>query len=158
MNVTLLESVRHAIVYHPARFCAAQWAFARNERAVIDEGAAPEGFKCCIAGHVLLESKAFTERELLEEGGFHTGGYLWEQAATALGLNEDRCRELFFPSQWDKPYKQNYYLCAKREEAEVAASYIDYFVSKYAVPADGPTVATPERRAATDVTPATQAA
>jgi hypothetical protein len=148
MNVPLLESVRHAIIHYPARFSAAQWAFARNERAVIDDGATPNGFKCCIAGHVLLESGAFSERELLQEGGFHSGGHLWEQAAEALGLDAACCRELFFPSQWDKPYKQNYYLCPKREEAEVAASYIDYFVAKHAVPADGPTVEAPTTDAA----------
>jgi hypothetical protein len=79
MNVELLENVRQAIVFYPRRFSAAQWAFARNAEAVIDDGDHPEGFKCCIAGHVLLESDEMTERELLQVGGFHTGGGLWEQ-------------------------------------------------------------------------------
>jgi hypothetical protein len=131
MNVELLENVRQAIVFYPQRFCAAQWAFARNAEAVMDDGAHPDGFKCCIAGHVLLESNAMTERELLEVGGFHTGGELWAEAADALGISEAQCRELFFPSQWDKPYKQNYYLCANDDEADVAASYLDYFICKY---------------------------
>ena len=131
MNVELLENVRQAIVFYPRRFSAAQWAFARNAEAVIDDGDHPEGFKCCIAGHVLLESDEMTERELLQVGGFHTGGGLWEQAADALSITREQCRELFFPSQWDKPYKQNYYLCSNDEEADVAASYVEYFVHKY---------------------------
>ena len=131
MNVELLENVRQAIVFYPRRFSAAQWAFARNAEAVIDDGDHPDGFKCCIAGHVLLESDEMTERELLQVGGFHTGGGLWEQAAEALGITQEQCRELFFPSQWDKPYKQNYYLCSSEEEADVAASYVEYFVHKY---------------------------
>ncbi|PEN14020.1 hypothetical protein CRI94_08205 [Longibacter salinarum] len=131
MNVELLESVRQAIVFYPRRFSAAQWAFARNADAVIENDVSPEGFKCCIAGHVLLESDRMTERELLRVGGFHTGGELWDEAARALSLTESQCRELFFPSQWDKPYKQNYYLCSSDDEAEVVASYLEYFVHKY---------------------------
>jgi hypothetical protein len=136
MNVELLENVRQAIVFYPRRFSAAQWAFARNAGAVIDDGDHPDGFKCCIAGHVLLESNEMTERELLQVGGFHTGGGLWEQAAEALGITQEQCRELFFPSQWDKPYKQNYYLCSREEEADVAASYVEYFVHKYGTEAE----------------------
>jgi hypothetical protein len=136
MNVELLESVRQTIVFYPNRFCAAQWAFARNAERVLQDGARPEGFQACIAGHVLLEHGSHSERDLLREGGFHTGGALWERAADALGLGEDRCRELFFPSQWDKPYKQDYYLCSGDEEPNVAAAYLDYFMQKYGTPAD----------------------
>jgi hypothetical protein len=132
MNVELLESVRDVIVFHPQQFCAAQWAFARNARAVIDDGDAPDGFKCCIAGHVLLQSGRYTQRTLLRDGGFHDGTHLWQEAGRVLGLTEAQRDELFFPSQWDKPYKQRYYLCGSDEEAEVAAAYIDYFASKYA--------------------------
>jgi len=139
MNVDLLESVRHVIVHYPKRFCAAQWAFARNADRVLSDGAAPKGFRCCIAGHVLLQHGSHTERDLLEEGGFHTGGALWQQAANAVGIDADRCRELFFPSQWDKPYKQKYYLCTSDEEASVAAAYLDYFIQKHS--ADTPTPA-----------------
>lgn len=131
MNVELLKSVRRAIVYSPERFCAAQWAFARNADRVLREGAAPKGFRCCIAGHVLLRSGVLDERQLIQEGGFHTGGVLWKQAARVLGIGEERCRELFFPSQWDQPYKEDYYLCPRSEEAEVAAAYLDHFLQKY---------------------------
>ncbi len=143
MNVELLESVRRAIVYYPDRFCAAQWAFARNAERVLRAGEQPEGFRACIAGHVLLHHGTHSERDLLREGGFHTGGALWERAADALGLNDDRCRELFFPSQWDKPYKQDYYLCASEEESDVAAAYLDYFIQKYGTAGERePTAAT----------------
>jgi hypothetical protein len=135
MNVELLESVRWVIVHYPDRFCAAQWAFARNAARVLREGAAAEGFRCCIAGHVLLEAGRHDERSLLRRGGFHTGGELWAEAADAVGLDDARCRELFFPSQWDKPYKQNYYLCSADEEATVAAAYLDYFMQKVGDPA-----------------------
>mgnify|MGYP006422042653 CR=1 FL=1 len=141
MNVELLETVRQSIVQFPGRFSAAQWAFARNADHVLAGDARPSGFRCCIAGHVLLQHGSHTERDLLEEGGFHTGGELWMQAADALRLNEHRCRELFFPSQWDTPYKQNYYLCSADEEAEIAAAYLDYFMQKYG--ADRP-IAQPE--------------
>lgn len=131
MNVDLLASVRRAITRAPDRFCAAQWAFARNADRVLDEAVPPEGFRCCIAGHVLLEGSALTERDLLREGGFHTGGGLWEQAATLLEVGDERGRELFFPSQWDHPFKKRYYLCARDEEAEVATAYLDYVMRKY---------------------------
>lgn len=143
MNVELLESVRQAVVHYPERFCAAQWAFARNAAAVRSDGASPQNFRCCIAGHVLLQHGSHTEAALLEEGGFHTGGALWEQAASALDLDRDGCRELFFPSQWDKPYKQNYYLCSRDEEAEVAAAYLDYFMQKHGGATDAPEEARP---------------
>jgi len=139
MNVELLESVRQAIVYYPKRFCAAQWAFARNADRVLADDATPQGFKCCIAGHVLLESGRYDERDLLRDGGFHTGGALWERAADVLGIDRDRCRELFFPSQWDKPYKQDYYLCSKDEEATVTAAYLDYFMQKHGEATPDPT-------------------
>jgi len=134
MNVQLLEAVRRTIVYRPERFCLAQWAFAHNEQAVIDADASPRGFKCCIAGHVLLESETYTERELLLHGGFHTGGGLWEEAGAVLGLSTPQCRTLFFPSQWEKPYKQEYYLCSAAEEAEVTAAYLDHYMTKYTHP------------------------
>lgn len=134
MNVQLLEAVRRTIVYRPERFCLAQWAFASNEQAVIENGASPRGFKCCIAGHVLMESDTYTERELLRHGGFHTGGGLWEEAGAVLGLSTPQYRTLFFPSQWEKPYKQEYYLCSASEEAEVAAAYLDHYMTKHAHP------------------------
>lgn len=134
MNVDLLDRVRQHIAHHPDRFCAAQWAFARNAEAVLRDGAAPEGFRCCIAGHVLLHDGVLTERSLLREGGFHTGGEVWARAAQALSIDQKQGRELFFPSQWDRPFKQKYYLCDPDEEADLAVSYLDYFVNKYGSP------------------------
>lgn len=138
MNVELLDRVRQTIARHPDRFCAAQWAFARNAEAVLRRGASPEGFRCCIAGHVLLQRGDLTPRELLREGGFHTGGGVWTRAARVASITEAQGRELFFPSQWDRPYKQKYYLCARADEADLAADYLDYFLGKYRA-------ATPER-------------
>lgn len=124
MKVDLLESVRRTILHNPDRFCAAQWAFARNAAAVLRHGAAPDGFRCCIAGHVLLQSNRCSEEELLRRGGFHTGGPLWDRAAEALQVGERTSQRLFFPSQWPSPFKQEYYLCARDEEASVAADYL----------------------------------
>lgn len=132
MNVELLERVRRAILYRPRRFCAAQWAFARNARVVVHDGDRPQQFKCCIAGHVLLESGTYSVRKLLRKGGFHNDAHPWEEAGAVVELTEAQWRELFFPSQWDMPYKQEYYLCSRDEEAEVAAAYIDHFISKHA--------------------------
>jgi len=131
MHVALLTRVRQSIVCAPDRFCAAQWAFARNADHVLRQGACPEGFQCCIAGHVLLEAEVFTRRELLREGGFHTGGGVWVRAARAAGLDDGQACALFFPSQWDRPYKQQYYLCDRDEEASLAAAYIEYFVDEH---------------------------
>lgn len=138
MNIDLLETIRHDILFRPERFCAAQWAFARNGRRVKEQGDAPVGFKCCIAGHALLHGDDFDERTLLQRGGFHDGEHLWQRAGDVLGLTKAQRDELFFPSQWDKPYKQDYYLCARNEEADIAAAYIDHFISKHGVPVDGP--------------------
>ncbi|PSQ97323.1 MAG: hypothetical protein BRD55_03300 [Bacteroidetes bacterium SW_9_63_38] len=132
MNVDLLQAVQQEIARAPHRFCPAQWAFARNAEAVLRQGAVPEGFRCCIAGHVLLQSRTCTERMLLRKGGFHTGGELWAEAARTAGLSSDQSRELFFPSQWEHPFKQQYYLCAREEEAGLASLYMDHFLSKYA--------------------------
>ena len=131
MNVDLLESVRRTIARDPDRFCAAQWAFACNARQVLAEGAAPVGFRCCIAGHVLLESGTLTERDLLRKGGFHTGGGLWNRAAAALEVGQQRSRALFFPSQWVHPFKKQYYLCAQEEEAQIATTYLTHFIEKH---------------------------
>lgn len=138
MNVDLLEAVNASITANPSRFCAAQWAFARNAEAVLRTGAPPQGFRCCIAGHVLLQTGRFEEPALLRNGGFHTGGGLWVQAAEALALSKAQGRELFFPSQWDTPHKQEYYLCSQAEEADVATTYIDYFLKKHSGPSVSP--------------------
>lgn len=137
MNVALLSRVRHRIAGVPDRFCAAQWAFARNADRVLRHGEPPEGFRCCVAGHVLLEAEILTRRELLREGGFHTGGGVWSRAARVAALSDDQARTLFFPSQWDRPYKQQYYLCNRDEEAALAAAYVEYFVDEYGPPARG---------------------
>ena len=147
MNADLLQAVQQEIARAPHRFCPAQWAFARNAEAVLRRGAPPDGFRCCIAGHVLLQSRTCTERTLLRKGGFHTGGALWEVAASKAALSSDQGRELFFPSQWDRPYKKRYYLCTRDEEAALATSYIDYFLTKYGdvFPEDGRSIARSER-------------
>jgi hypothetical protein len=132
MNVRLLHRVRRKIAARPERFCAAHWAFARNKRAVLDAGARPDGFRCCIAGHVLLEGTGYDEKSLLCEGGFHAPGNLWQRAAEAAGLSTDERNELFFPSQWDAPFKKDYYLSGSDEEAGVCADYIAHFLGKHA--------------------------
>lgn len=132
MNVCLLTRVRRTIARDPDRFCAAQWAFARNAEQVLRHGTRPDGFRCCIAGHVLLEADVLSQRELLREGGFHTGGGVWAWAARVAALSDNQARILFFPSQWDRPYKQQYYLCDRDEEAALAAAYLEYFVDEYA--------------------------
>ena len=131
MNVRLLRHVRHEIAARPERFCAAHWAWARNRRAVLEAGARPAGFKCCIAGHVLLGHGAYDEAALLREGSFHDTGYLWQRAAEVAGLSKAQRNELFFPSQWDAPFKKRYYLCTGTEEAEVSVDYLGHFLEKH---------------------------
>ena len=143
MNVRLLQRVRRAIASQPERFCAAHWAFARNTRAVLNAGARPQGFRCCIAGHVLLEGGACDEEELLCRGGFHAPGHLWQRAAEVAGLDRAQRTELFFPSQWDAPFKKQYYLCGRDEEANVCAAHIDHFLEKHAASGRG---LAPDRR------------
>jgi len=134
MNAALLTRVRRTIVRDPDQFCAAQWAFARNAAQALRHAASPEGFRCCIAGHVLLEAGALSRRGLLREGGFHTGGGVWTRAARVAELDDHRARALFFPSQWERPYKQRYYLCDQEEEASLAGAYLEYFVDEYGPP------------------------
>lgn len=147
MNTKLLERVREEIVLYPQRFSAAHWAFARNAAEVIRREEAPRGFKCCIAGHTLLVSERSSERDLLCRSGLHNNdGSLYQRAGEALGLAKAQRLELFFPSQWDAPYKQEYYLCSREAEAEVCAAYIDYFMSKHGLTAEeaaGPAAAAP---------------
>lgn len=150
MNIDLLKRVQKEILRAPERFCAAHWAFARNAADVVERDERPEGFKCCIAGQVLLLSGRSDERGLLCRSGLHNNdGSLYRRAAEALGLTPAQRNELFFPSQWDNLYKQEYYLCSRDEEAAVCAAYIDYFMEKHAasprIP-EAPQEAAPHRR------------
>ncbi|MFB6247827.1 MAG: hypothetical protein ABEL97_04580 [Salinibacter sp.] len=147
MNVDLLDRVRQHIAHSPDRFCAAQWAFARNAEQVLRNGASPEGFRCCIAGHVLLHHGTLSERALLREGGFHTGGGVWSRAAQAASISAAQAHELFFPSQWDRPFKRTYYLCSRDEEADLAVSYLDHFLNKHGPAGRGPSRTETDRSA-----------
>ena len=133
MNASLLQRVHDHILAEPERFCAAQWAAARNTRCVLERGAAPEGFTCCIAGHVLLLSGLFGERDLLLRSTHFDNGNLSRCAADALGLTAAQYKELFFPSQWADPYRSAYYLSADvRAETAACAGFIAYFLEKHA--------------------------
>lgn len=133
MNASLLQHVHDHILAEPERFCAAQWAAARNTRRVLERGAAPEGFTCCIAGHVLLLSGRFTERDLLLHSTHFDNGNLSRRACEALGLTQAQYKELFFPSQWTDPYRSAYYLSADvRAEAAACAGFIAHFLEKHA--------------------------
>lgn len=134
MNVDLLLHIKREILRTPDRFCAAHWAFARNAHDVIRESARPDGFKCCLAGHALLLDGRSDERGLLCRSGLHNSdGSLYQRAGEALRLSRAQQLELFFPSQWDAPFKQRYYLCSRDEETTVCAEYIDYFMDKHGV-------------------------
>lgn len=137
MNVDLLKRVQDTIMHAPERFSVAHWAFARNAHEVVRKDEAPDGFKCCIAGHVLLEDGRSDERGLLCRSGLHNNdGSLYQRAGEACGFTEEQRLELFFPSQWDAPFKQEYYLCGRNEEAAVCAAYIDYFMDKHGAARD----------------------
>lgn len=112
MNVDLLQRVRQHILDYPERFCAAQWAWSRNVGKVVHEGAAPEDFRCCLAGHVLVLGGRFTEAELLRRSVRHDDGYLGRAAGDLLGLTEAQRTTLFYPSQWADPFRSVYYLSA----------------------------------------------
>ena len=133
MNASLLQHVHHRILTEPQRFCAAQWATARNARSVLEDDVTPEGFKCCIAGHALLLSRQFSERDLLLHSTHFDNGTLSRCARAVLGLDQAQYKELFFPSQWTDPYRSAYYLSADvRAEAEACAGFIAYFLKKHA--------------------------
>ena len=133
MNASLLQRVHDHILAEPERFCAAQWAAARNTRRVLEGVAAPEGFKCCIAGHVLLLSGRFGERDLLLRSTHFDNGNLSRQARDVLGLTPAQYTELFFPSQWADPYRSAYYLSADvQAEAAACAGFIAHFLRQHA--------------------------
>ena len=133
MNALLLQHVHNHILAEPQRFCAAQWAAARNTRSVLQDDVAPDGFKCCIAGHALLLSRRFSEQDLLLHSTHFDNGTLSRCAREVLGLTQAQYKELFFPSQWTDPYRSAYYLSADvRAEAEACAHFIAYFLKKHA--------------------------
>ncbi|MEM1126098.1 MAG: hypothetical protein AAGI71_05550 [Bacteroidota bacterium] len=133
MNASLLSLVRSHIAARPDRFDAAQWAWANNVQEVVQEGASPDAFRCCIAGHVLLLSGAYTERTLLADSLIYDAGYLGRKAATLLALTLDQHRELFYPSQWGEPFRRDYYLAqAPSQEAAVAVAYLKHFLDRHA--------------------------
>lgn len=131
MNAALLARVREHIALQPSRFSAAHWGWASNAGAVIRQGEAPQKFCCCIAGHALLLSGRFSERELIcQSGVVNEDGYLWQMAASVLELTPEESSRLFFPSQWPSPFKERYYLGSRLEEARVSAEYIDHFLEE----------------------------
>jgi hypothetical protein len=132
MNTQLLQQVQQHIAQHPERFCAAQWAWARNAGAVIEQDAAPVDFRCCIAGHVLLLSRRFDEAALLRHSVHQDDGYLGRCAQDALGLTDEQRHHLFYPSLWTDPYRSDYYLTATREdEARVCADFLAHFLAAH---------------------------
>jgi hypothetical protein len=132
MNTALLRRVAHHINEQPERFCAAEWAWARNVQAVLHDGAAPDQFRCCIAGHVLLLSKRLTTHALLQHSVQYDDGHLARMAADVADLTDAQRNELFYPALWEDPLRSRYYLTATRaDEAKICAQYVAYFVDKH---------------------------
>ncbi|MEM1043687.1 MAG: hypothetical protein AAGI91_13800 [Bacteroidota bacterium] len=133
MDAALLRRVRTHILDCPERFCAAHWAWVRNGRAVREDGAAPEGFRGCIAAHVLLLSGTFDETGLVRRNLHFDNGTLSAAARDVLGLDGAQYRELFYPSQWPDPFRARYYTTQTPEaEAAVCAAYLADFLGRHA--------------------------
>ncbi|MDQ7041609.1 MAG: hypothetical protein Q9M35_11790 [Rhodothermus sp.] len=129
----MLRQVRQHIAQYPERFCAAQWAWARNIRAVLMAGAPPEGFRCCIAGHVLLLSNYCDEPTLLRLSVQRDDGFIGRAAARLLGLSREQARRLFYPTGWPEPYRSWYYQAADQAtEAMLAVSLLDAWLQPVA--------------------------
>ncbi|MEM8557932.1 MAG: hypothetical protein AAGG50_08920 [Bacteroidota bacterium] len=125
MRTPLLRQVQAHLLAHPDRLDTAQWAWCRNLRAVLDEGAAPEGFRCCLAGHVLLLDGVYDEPTMLRLSVERDLGFLGRQARTALEATEAEQRLLFYPSQWPRRFREAYYTAPRSEEAQVVAEFLD---------------------------------
>jgi hypothetical protein len=135
MNAALLRRVRTHILAHPERFCAAHWAWVRNGRAVREHGAAPEGFRGCIAAHVLLLSGTYDEVGLVRQHLHFDNGTLSAAARDVLGLDGGQYRELFYPSQWPDPFRAHYYTTSTPEaEADVCADFLADFLTRHTPP------------------------
>jgi len=148
MNTALLRRVAHHIDTHPERFCAAEWAWSTNVQAVVQHDEAPDHFRCCIAGHVLVEGGVLTEQELLRQSVRYDDGHLARLAAVTAKLTDDQRNELFYPALWADPLRSRYYLSAERtEEAAICAAYVRFFVDKHAP------LAAPDRSAVEHQTP-----
>jgi hypothetical protein len=131
MDFALLKQVRQHIVEYPERFCAANWAWAANVRDVLAKGTPPEGFRCCIAGHVLLCQGSLSERSLLQCSVTCDDGFVGRYARDVLGATEQEQRRLFYPSQWAEPYSSAYYLAQTRgEEAKAAVGFLDFVLAQ----------------------------
>ncbi|MEL6613327.1 MAG: hypothetical protein AAFQ53_14600 [Bacteroidota bacterium] len=126
MRTALLRRVQAHLLARPDRLDTAQWAWCRNLRAVLDEGAAPEGFRCCLAGHVLLLDGVYDEPTMLRLSVERDCGYLGRQAREALDATEAEQRLLFYPSQWPKTFRAAYYTASRAEEASVVAAFLDH--------------------------------
>jgi hypothetical protein len=133
MNAALLRRVRAHILAHPERFCAAHWAWVRNGRAVREGREAPEGFRGCIAAHVLLLSGTYDEVGLVRRHLHFDNGTLSAAARDALGLDAGQYRELFYPSQWPDPFRAAYYTTTTAAaEAAVCADFLADFLDRHA--------------------------
>ncbi len=127
MNDVLLWRVREHIALYPERFCAAQWAWAANVRAVLQAQAQPEDFRCCIGGHVLLQAGYCDEVTLLRLSVTQDDGFIGREAARLLQLPQALAQRLFYPTCWPEPQRQRYYSVRDfREEAKLALEVIDW--------------------------------
>ena len=131
MNTALLRQIQEHIAARPGRFSAAHWGWARNAGKVVQQGAEPRDFRCCIAGHALVLSGTYSEYDLVCQSGIvNEDGYLWQRAAEVLQLSKRQSNQLFFPSQWSSPFKEQYYLGGRDEESSVCAAYINHFLEQ----------------------------
>ncbi|MEM6783669.1 MAG: hypothetical protein AAF624_08045 [Bacteroidota bacterium] len=135
MRTALLRRVKAHLLARPDRLDTAQWAWCCNLRAVLDEGAAPEGFRCCLAGHVLLLDGVYDEPTMLRLSVERDCGFLGRQARIALDATEAEQRLLFYPSQWPKAFRAAYYTASRAEEAGVVAAFLDHVLPATLAPA-----------------------
>ncbi|MEM8599052.1 MAG: hypothetical protein AAGF99_03950 [Bacteroidota bacterium] len=135
MRFALLRRVKAHLLARPDRLDTAQWAWCSNLRAVLDEGVAPEGFRCCLAGHVLLLGGVYDERTLLKLSVERDLGFLGREARVALDATDAEQRLLFYPSQWPKAFREAYYTVPRAEEARVVAAFLDTLLPATSPPA-----------------------
>jgi|SRR6185369_6720235 len=133
MNKELLLEVKQQILNEPRSLAMGDWKQTKSEiRLRVSEGYhegrnGPKtsfhdfprcGTACCIGGWA---------RELAPDTIKH-----WN-FADILKLTHYQAATLFYVNAWAEPYKSKYLAAETPEErAPIAASYIDYFIEKYA--------------------------
>ena len=121
LNVRLLRKVKRHILAFPKSFNMSEWGSKTRKSKSI-----PCGTVACIAGWTCLLDKKRAVRMGFAE--YERSNNAVDIAPKLLGITDDR---LFYVIDWPKKFYERYATTkTHREEAQVAAEVIEYYIAR----------------------------